>query len=228
MAVVQATGKLQVTNGVSTTATFNAASNFTAGNDAIFTAVCFPSSGITGVTIGGTAAVRDLKQTDGGNNAVEIWRATNMTGGTGNVVVTFGGTSGNYMTGSVEEWDNLAASPLDQTGTAGPGLSTAPSVTAAGATTQADEVVYAVYLDYVGSNATSIAPPSTSTEVWEELDGSAQEAGSGAYRILSAIGTPTMTFSLGASVNWYAILATYKLSAGGGPVVRRMMLMGAG
>lgn len=222
MGVVQSSGKRQTDAVAASTVTYNAASNFTAGNTVIITLVHFHTgSRISGITVSGTAATRDVEKSNAGNNNhAEIWRATNIAGGNTQVQVTFPGGN-NYISLGFEEWDNIATtSPLDQTGTGGPTSgSSAPSATTAGATSQADEVAYAVFCDYVGTNWTSSTPPAGYTEAWEEPNGAAHEAGSGAYKVLSATGTETATFTTGANMAWVCALATYKLAgSASGPV----------
>ena len=216
MGIVQTSTK-QVTDNDTTTTTWNAASNFTAGNTVIVTLVHFAPGGsrITSLTVSGTTAVKDAEKTDGSTtNHAEIWRASNVAGGSTAVVMTSGAPSSNYYSGVIQERDDITASPLDQTGTGGPTSSSAPSVTSGGATTQADEVVYAVFCDPVGTNWTSSTPPSGYTELYEESDGTIHEAGSAAYIVVSSTGSQTATFATGASISWIAAMATYKLSTG--------------
>lgn len=219
MAVVQSSGKRQSDAvNLASTVTYNAASNFTAGNTVIITLVHYGATAgtrVTGITVSGTSAVKDVEKSDAANlNHVEIWRASSVAGGNTQVIVTGGAQSGQYLTCGFEEWDNISASPFDQSGTGGETVSANPSATTAGATAQADEVAYAAFVDRVGSSWTSSTPPSGYTESWEEPDGTAHEAGSGAYKVLSAIATETATFTTGASITWHAVIATYKLGGG--------------
>jgi hypothetical protein len=216
MGLIQTSGKQQVDNSGGTSTTFNAGTNFTAGNTVIISLVHYGGGGtsrITAITVSGTSAVKDAENSDAGTvNHVEIWRATNVAGGNTQVAITHPGSS--YITCSFEEWDNFTATPFDQSGTTGSTVSTAPSATTAGATAQADEVSYAAFVDGSGTNWTSSTPPTGYTETWEEFNGTAHEAGSGAYKVLSATTTETATFTTGASMTWLAVIATYKLSAG--------------
>ena len=219
MGLVQSSGKKFSDNNTGTSATFNAASNFTAGNTVVITLAHFNSAAnyITGITVSGTAATRSVQKISADTfNTAEIWIASNVTGGSSAVVVSFA-SGGRYITCGIDEWDNITTStPLDQTGTGGPTGSAAPSVTSAGSTTQADEVVYAVFCDYAGTNWTSSTPPSGYTESWEEPDGTTREAGSGAYKVVAATGSQTATFATGSSMSWISAMATYKLTGGGG------------
>jgi len=216
MGLVQSSGKKQQDNMPSGSVTFNAASNFTAGNTVIITVANFTSAGITGITVSGTAAVLDATRTDaGGQNRTQIWRASNVAGGSSAVVIS--AATGNYITCGFDEWDDIVlSSPLDQTGSTGDTTSASPSATTSGATTQANELVYAVFTDYAGGSWTSATPPSGYTESWEEPDGSAHSGGSAAYRVISSTGVQTATFTTGASLGWISAIATYKLAGGGG------------
>lgn len=230
MAVVQSSG-LKQTDNFATGPTYNAASNFTAGNTVIITLVHYGAgtvNRVTGITVSGTAAVKDIDVTDSGaTNHAEIWRASNVAGGSTAVAITVNSGSGQYLSCGFEEWDDIASSPLDQTGTTGNTVSAAPSVTSASTTTQADEVVYALFLDYAGTNWTSATPPGSYTESWEEPNGTLHEAGSAAYRVISATGVQTATFATGASMSWIAAMATYK-KAGAASAPKRLTLLGVG
>lgn len=223
MGVVQTTGKLQ-RSSVTGAQTFTNAlpANSTPGNSAIVSIVHYgsgvPNTRILGVTVGGTAGVKDVEKLDASNiNAVEIWRVSNMASASRDVVITLPGASGQFVTAGVEERDDLISSPLDQIGTGGPTAGSAnPSVTSAGATTQANEVAYAAFCDYVGTNWTSSTPPGGYVESWEEPNGATVEAGSAAYADLVATGVQTATFTAGASITWISVIATYKKTGGGG------------
>lgn len=223
MAIVQSSGKKFADAVGSGTQNFTASSNFTAGNTGILTLVYYNNGtggAVTGVTIGGTAAVKDASNQDAGpQNFVEIWRATNMAGGTNAFSVTISGGTGQYVTCGVDEHSGLSATPLDQSGTAN-GNSLAPSATTGGATADASELLVAAYVDTTGTNVTSVTPPTSWTESWEEADGATREGGSGAYYYdSSGTGTKTGTFGVSASTTWEAVIATYKLAGGGGPAI---------
>lgn len=217
MAVVQSSG-LKQTDNFATGPTYNAASNFTAGNTVIITLVHYGAGStnrVTAISVSGTAAVKDSEVTDtGATNHAEIWRATNIAGGSTSVAITVDTGSGQYLSCGFEEWDNITtSSPLDQIGSTGNTTSSSPSVTSASNTTQADEVIYALFLDYAGTNWTSSTPPGSYTESWEEPNGTAHEAGSAAYRVVAATGSQAATFTTGASMSWVAVMATYKLGS---------------
>lgn len=220
MGVIQTTGKLQ-RDSVSGAQTFTNAfpANATAGNTCVLVLTHFTSTAssfATGVTIGGTAATRDIRAVSADNaNVLEVWRATSVTGGTRDVVVTLTATAGQFLTCSAEEWDNIStSSPLDASGTGGPTTSSAPSASTSASTTQTPILLYGGFTDYAGTNWTSATPPSGWTETYEEFDGTAHEAGAGGYFVDSgATGTKTGTWATGASMSWVAGIVAYKLTA---------------
>lgn len=213
---------LKFTDNFATGQNYTQTGNFVAGNTGILTLVHYGAGStnrVLSVTIGGTAAVKDLDLTDtGGTNHLEVWRATNMAGGVNTFSFTCTAGSGQYISLGVDEFSGLHATPLGQTGNSALGgtSSSAPSVSSSAATTETDELVIAAFVDITGSNWTSATAPGSYTESWEQTDGSSHEAGSAAYRATSTIGTQTATFATGASVNYVAGMVTYKNAAGGG------------
>ena len=218
MAIVQTTAKLQSNGVAAPTITYNAATAFKAGNSAVFSLVHYGSNTtdrITGITIGGTAATKCIDANDAAVlNHAELWAVTNMAGGTTAVVLTIAGVAtGHFVTGVVQERDDLlTTSYLDRTGVASPATnSAAPTVSASANTTQARDLLYGVFCDTVGTNWTSSTPPSGYTEIWEEPNGATVEAGSAAFKITTAIGAQTLVFATGASMSWVAAMAALKL-----------------
>lgn len=222
MAVHVSSSGLKFTDNFATGQSYTQGSNFTAGNTGIVSLVHYGAGGtnrILSVTIGGTAAVKDLDLTDTGTtNHAEVWRATNMAGGTNAFSFTCTAGSGQYISLGANEFSGLHASPLGQTGNSALGgtSSTAPTVSSSAPTTETDELVVALFVDIAGTNWTSATPPGSYTESWEQPDGSSHEAGTAAYRTSTTIGTQTATFATGGTVNYVAGLVTYKNAAAGG------------
>ncbi len=103
----------------------------------------------------------------------------------------------------------LTVSPLDQTGTAGT-LSGTPSVSASGATSQADEIVFAALCSYdFGSAGDTLSQTGwTFDDSWNTT-----AYGYAGYELLSATGTPSCAPS-GTSAGCYAgALATFKAAS---------------
>lgn len=223
--LVKTTGKKQADNVGVGPSTFTFASNVNAGNSVVVSIVHFCSTGsggkrVASVTAGGTAATKVSEKAFDAFNFCEIWLAQSVAGGTANVSVTFStGSTDNYITLSAEEWDNFSASATDQTGTGGPTTSSSPSVTSGGATSQADEVAYAAWVNGVGGTVGTITKPGTYTETFQELDASTHEGGAAAYRVLTATGSQTATWTTSGSspaLQWASCMATFKTTGSGG------------
>lgn len=227
MGLIQSSGKKQVDSTPTAATTFNAAANFTAGNTVIIDLVHFGpgSQRITAITVSGTSAVKDSEVTDLGasNNHSEVWRASNIAGGSSAVVITTGAAIGQYITCGFEERDDVGENPLDKIGSTTDTTSAAPSVTSAAATNTPDQIVYAGFCDSIGTNWTSATPPTGYTETWEEVDGTTHEAGSGAYKVETTAGSKTALFATGASMSWIAAMATYRIAIGGNVLAYRFL-----
>ena len=224
MAVIQTTGKFQFTS-VSGNQTANMGSNFTAGNGGVVEFVHYnggtPGNRISGVTIGGTSATLAVRVVDAANqNTWECWyvpTSAGVAGGTTQIVLTLPAGTGQYITGSAEEWsdlDVLDTNGGNVTGT-GSGSSTAPSATTSVSTSQTPVILYGGFVDSAGTNWTSATPPASWTESWEEPSGSTQEAGAGGYFADSgATGTKTGTWATGSSMTWSAAIAAFRVLGG--------------
>lgn len=218
---VQTTGEKFVTNAGSSpnTITNAFASNVTAGNTVIVFLVCI-SGQSTGVTVGGTAATKDVEFNSTNSSAywVSIWRAQNVTGGTRNIVLTGPGTSGIYYKLSAEEWQNVPASALDQIGSAEVFSTASVSVSTAGATTQANEIVYSCGVDTRDfASADSLSGPKTGTTADWTLTANAGDNGAGTnlvlragYKLVTSTGTQTATYTLSTAQSESMVIATYK------------------
>lgn len=211
MRLIQTSGKKQG-DSVSSPFTYNAAANFTPGNDVVIAVSHFATSSnrITGITASGTAATKVVDVTDStsGLNHFEIWIAKNVAGGSTAVQLT--STSGtNYYSLSFEEWTGVSGSTEDTDGTTAQTTSSAPSATTAAGISAAGSLIYAGFTDYIGTSWTSSTPPSGYTETFEETDGTVHEAGSAAYKIRTTTGTETATFATGSSMSWIAAIAAF-------------------
>jgi len=197
--------------------TFNAATigfSLTAGRDVIFTMGAYSTTAhVSAVTIGGTAATRDVRVTSNANNA-EVWHAFNIAGSDTNVVVTFSGASDNYVSGKIQEYASGTFSGVDtacvNTAT---GTSAAPAVTMAAATVQANEIVIAAAAADTGSGSIGYtAATSGYTSIFVEQNGSAHANGASSCKEETGIVTESASWTTGASVNWMAAIVGYKLS----------------
>jgi hypothetical protein len=189
-------------------------SAFTPGNTILVLMTVFSTEGLsTSVTVGSNAATRDASNSVGTDQHLEIWRISNLPSA-GDVTINWAGPGvGNYVLRGVLEVSGLENSgvvdltPAPQGGTGtSPSISTSPT-----ATDQADELVIA--LMQLTSGDATITQPGSYTSIMNNGAWSTDAAGAGAYRIVSATGTQTATWTLSASVGWAAAMVTYKAAA---------------
>jgi hypothetical protein len=148
---------------------------------------------------------------------IQVW-STPQNGGavtTGDTITVDRATTFNRPTNwSLDEFSGVASSsPLDQSGTANNTAAT-QTVTAAGATVQADELAY-VFFD--GINATALTFDAlltpTGAEVNSAVGGNGSQRTRAAYAILSATGTPSYADVRTGGAKAITALVTFK--AGG-------------
>ena len=217
MSAVQVSGLKTVANNGIATFTFSMPGNFTAGNSALLGCSSFlaGTDSITGITVSGTAMVKDVTHQDTNNGSywTNIWRAQNVAGGSATVVVTFSATAG-YFSGSCEEFLPLVASALDQS-TSGENNDAGGALTlTTGAKAQNSEVVYAAATQAnVFTGTGTIAGP-TSGYTQTALQNTAGNLGyAGGYKEVNGSGTESAgwTLSLGSDIS--GCIATYKKAA---------------
>jgi hypothetical protein len=212
ISVVQSSALKRVASD-STDFSENAASNFTAGNSVFITVSHYAATAtITGVTINGTAATKEVGLSNGDSTA-ELWRVFSVTGGGSGVTITYSGGADNALSFNILETTKVA---LD-TGTQNSASSTGntPAVSTAATTSVSETIVIAMVAD-----ATVTAPtfggPTGWTNLWGENDGTAWACGRAAYSIESTTGTKTATFTANNTPQWAAVIAAYKDDTGGG------------
>ena len=199
-------------------ASYTPTTPFTAGNTIFVIASDFSNTGQpTSATVNGNAMTNDAS-IDVGPFAghLNIWRLTNLAS-SGNVVVNWSGDGspvGNYILRGILEVSGLDATPIDQEPTPTGANNTSPTITS-GTTTQADELVIAAFAigDASGGDPT-ITNPGTYTEVFRNGAWSTEAAGGCVYKIVSATGAQTATWTLSVSSTWEAVMLTYKASGG--------------
>lgn len=212
MALVQTSGKIRTSGSGDVNVTMP--SNFTAGNTAIASG-CRYEGLPTGLTINGTASTLD-SSTSSALSGVWIRRVSNLTGGSNAAVLdTLGGSD--YNTFSIEERDDIdLTSPLDEIGSAS-GSGTSVSISTAGATDTANEVVYGAFNVEHASSTLGVTATGSATASWTENDSNTYQGGGGAYRVESTTGTKSMTWTKSVSGNWRGCVASYRIASGGGP-----------
>ena len=224
LAVVQTTSLASTgaTNASSKAVTFSATS---AGNLAVV--AFFWTGGISARTLStlqdnnGTAwssAVADLNSASG-NTAAVIYYLANAPSLT-SVTLTLSGVAAIGGVG-YEISGAASSSPLDQTGAA---ISTnsAASVTAAGATSLANEIVIAILGGYQSTGVPTFSGGTagfTITSGGISSNSATRSTIAVGQEILSSTATPTFAGNLATSTNTTNVLATFKQATGGGVVV---------
>ncbi len=145
--------------------------------------------------------------TTASGNGTEIWYSQNITGGAGHTVTCTRTTPGDggVVRVHIQEWSNIAVSPLDQTASQTNASGTPTSGNTA-TTTQANEVL----IGSDGSNASDTGAGSGYSNYLNSLP-----AGHGVSmesQAVSSTGAYAATFTSGAAVTYAACIATFKVS----------------
>jgi hypothetical protein len=193
------------------TSTYTPGVAFTAGNTILMAFTSYAPNGLaTSMTVGGNAGTRDESNSFGTDQHFEIWRVSNLPSA-GDAVINWSG-GGNYVLRGILEVSGLENSGVvDQNPSPAGGTGTSPSITS-GTTTQADELVFAV-VQNVGSSDVTFTQPGSYTSVANNGNWTTDASGAIAYRIISATGAQTATWTSSGSINWAAGMVTYKASA---------------
>lgn len=211
--IVQTSAKFQADN-VSTSSSFNAAFNFTAGNSVLVAIEHYASAGggVSGVTIGGMTATRDALSAFSSDATTYIYRVHNFSGSGKAVVISYGGGSDNYVTVSATEvfsLQNAAPNQIRQT----VGTGTAVSGTLAAPTTVADCVTIGAATISNGV-MTSITSSGGLIDLHKELDGSTHQGGIAGYRRETSTGSINCGWTASASSSWSVVIACYAVNTG--------------
>lgn len=202
-------------------------SGVVAGNTIVVSVTCWQgtngsSATPTGITTGGTGTfTKDVEAASiqiGGNGwehvRTSIWRASNVSAGTHLVTVSWNGGTGTYGQFTVTEYSGLATStPLDQSAT-GTGTGTSPSVGPSGTTTQANELVVAMFgaSSFGTTNIGIDAATPGYTNIGIDQDSATVCAYASEFKTVAATGTQSCSWGTvaGNTVSWSMALATYK------------------
>lgn len=211
MALIQTTGKLQA-NNVATSSTFNAPSNFTAGNKVILSLVHYQGGGnrISGITVSGTPGARVSTVSGDANNHTERWFFENIAGGDDEIIVSYGGGADNYVTGSAEERNDIGVFYTSNSAT---GTSTAPTASLIGKTAQPKTLTYASFVN-LSVDLTTITEPSGWTQTFEELVVTGIEGGAAAYIESTSVTALTAAFAVNTSIAWAALIDSFTILDG--------------
>ena len=147
-------------------------------------------------------AVSQVQNSDG--TQLRLYYARNILGGVNTVKATITTTS-YHLWLAVYEYKGLSTtSPLDQTSSA-QGRSAAPTTGATPTTTSANELIFAGF----GFPSPTSASQSAGTG-YTLLQRDRTGAGATESKLVTSTGSYTATFNLGSSVNWSAVVATFK------------------
>lgn len=194
-----------------------------AGNTLISYASLYKSGGsatYTGVS-GGGATWNNRQATQQSEKYSSIWEGQSSTGGS--VTVTHTPSVSADLACVVAEFSGLVttgAYDVSAEDTSGFGSDTAPNSTATATTAEGDELLVGI-MTHNGATI-SATPGGSFTQLSDILSGASTAVCAAAYRIVSATGTYSSTWTLGASQRWCCAIATFKAAAGGG--ARRWIL----
>ncbi len=161
----------------------------------------------------GNTYTRALQSTMINNARTAIYYAYNIGNPSGTFTITLSSVAGCTAIGASEFTGMLTTDPLDKS-TSNTGTSSTPSTGTTAATDQAGELAVASMVSLQFTNS-AISNTAGYTEILEDTDGSAAQAGEGNYKILDTIGTQESTWSLAAGSNdWSASIATFKAAPG--------------
>jgi len=157
--------------------------------------------------------------------------------GTGDVTITVGRGAGNW-TGVYSylfciEIDGLMASEVDTSANGqatGSTSGTDASVTGASAPLQSNNVLIAMMAVNTSDPTANVTNPTGWTGIMTENDGSANECGGAAFRLIPASAAPTAAWTYDdTGAQWQAaVIVLRQLGGGGGGGARRAMMMGVG
>jgi hypothetical protein len=178
---------------------------------------------------GGNTYTRKINASQsGGPWDAEIWECPNVTkaSGTFTVTVTFSTNAWGAAAG-VEVSGLDTAGTLDQMGTSNTGTGdTTPGVVASDANEAADSFAVALFSSASSSPSNAITGPTGYTQIFEHEDGNAANSGAAGYKILSALETSSAAWTQGDNVGYAAVIATFKVAAGGGPTAYMQSVSG--
>lgn len=203
--------------GVSTTSVSLAfSSNVIAGSAII---VCCSLFGTSAFTVGGCADnrggtyTRDVSNFDGAHSiGVAMYSAPNVAGGATTVTVS-GLASGSYPTIAIFEVSGLLASAIFDVGASNTGSAAAHPTGTTVTTAQADEIAFAVDTHGGGTSTPTINNSFTIPAAGQGLEtNSANEPLGTAYKVLSATGTQTATWTW-QNAQFASCIGTYKAAS---------------
>lgn len=216
MAFVQSVVKVSFTGATAgTPVTITAGSNFGASNLVVVGVEFFAatSTNTTGVTVAGTAATLIIGRAASTSTQGEIWAANTNAGGSAAAVISFS-TGGHDGFAGLVEWSSANGTDAGTPNSANQAGTTAPAVSTAATTSQADTLLVGVSAS-ASTGTDTYTQPGSWTTLGTESNGASNNAGAIAYfEDAGAAGTKTATWAKtdgAAGVN--SMIAAFKLSA---------------
>lgn len=168
----------------------------------------------TAVTIGGASATKVSEQLVASNNtSAQVWIATVPSSPNRDITITVASGSDSYPTVAGLECSPLAASPVDFDNVVPISSATNPSITGESATSQASMLLLSQWGPLYGSsNLGSSGPSAGWTELSLQQDSSTYQGGAMAYRVTTAIETPTCSWTRTPSGDWFASVVALKFA----------------
>lgn len=211
----------------STTLAFN--SNVTSGNLLIITGGIWNGNDVTSFTMSdsvGTTYTTLLGSATGGI-PIKPWIAYGIAGGSGANTVTINPNGvGRYSSHTIAEFSGIDATPLDADGGNSTGSSTTPSD---GMTTiAADTVVIGTVVHGHGGTIAITEDTGGGWTLLGEIQSISNAPHNAQYQIFSSAGAKTASWTLGASVSWCAMTASFEATAAAVANVHRKLLLGVG
>jgi hypothetical protein len=210
--------------------------NVASGSLLIGVCVGWASGGMTGVldsltdtvSTSYTAIVGDEITLGSGTFRLFIFYGVSTSAGANTVAFNPAGVSGLYMSCSINEFSGQHGTPLSVSSTT-PNTGTSPDPTASLTTLTSGELVIAIAGHGDGS-APSLAVDAPSTQFGEKETDNTDMAHSAGYRIGGAAGSHAVDFTVGTSVVWGTLTASFKAADGEGGATCRsgLLLLGAG
>lgn len=233
VSVVQNSGKKQGNNVASASGSF---ASLPAAGNCVMVPISInhdPSHANTSVTDNQSNTYTKQAQMLDNKNQADLFAdfSIGSPSGTFTVTVSPAFTSNNYITFVLLEISGLqTTSVLDQTATANiASPATSTTVGPTGTTAQADELVVAVLSTETGDTNLNLTVPSGYTEIATEQNGNSLAGHQSAYKIVTATGTQSATWTHDGTANTGSLIATFKAAAAGGSASRQaLMLLGMG
>lgn len=205
-------------------------SNVVSGNLLLCCGAVWDGSAITSIPISdtvGTSYTTLLGTVVGGGQSILAWVAYGIAAGSGANTVTINPNGGGrYSSQTLIEFSGIDATPLDVNGGNSTGTSTSASDSIT--TTAADTVVVGIMTH--GSTSAQFLTPDTGGGWVEagEVQSTTNAPHNVVYQIFASAGSKTPSWTIGNSVTWCAMTASFEATAAAATNVHRTLMLGVG